>query len=382
MLRKGVRMQRVLLFRSELLPLSETFIAAQAGALRRFDPWFAGVKRVANGIELDESRVTTVARSNQLQDKIRRRIYTRTGIGMQFLSEVADTEPALLHAHFATDACAALPVQKRLGIPLVVTLHGYDVTSSDAVLSRFDIGRAYLRRRERLWQEASLFVCVSEHIRRIAMERGFPEEKLWVHRIGVNVDRLRPDLISDIEPVVLFVGRLVEKKGCAHLLHAMTVIERALPDSRLVILGDGPLRASLEIQAKSTLQRCEFLGAQQAAVVRSWMQRARVLAAPSIVAATGDSEGLPIVLCEAQAMGLPVVAFRGPGVCEAVADGASGILVRERDERALAHAILSVLRDDGLASDMASAGMRRAKLYFDLQVQTALLEAKYAEVLH
>ena len=374
-------MQRVLLFRSELLPISETFIAAQAGAMQQFDPWFAGVKRVRNGIELDESRVTTVTRDNRLQDKILRRIYTRIGISPRFFCEIENVKPALIHAHFATDACAALPIQSHLEIPLVVTLHGYDVTSSDDVLSRSDIGRLYLRRRERLWDQASVFFCVSEHIHGAAMERGFPKDKLWVHRIGVDISASRQEPASACEPIVLFVGRLVEKKGCAHLLRAMTVVERALSDCRLVILGDGPLRPALEMQACCTLHRYEFLGAQPAKVVRDWMQRARVLVAPSVVAASGDSEGLPIALCEAQAMGLPVVGFRGPGVCEAVTDGETGMLVRQRDERALADAILAVLRDDGLANDMGSAGAQRARLHFNLGAQTRLLEEKYREVL-
>jgi glycosyltransferase involved in cell wall biosynthesis len=226
-----------------------------------------------------------------------------------------------------------------------------------------------------------LFVCVSEHIRQKAVEQGFPEQKLWVHRIGVHLNGAAHVPISSREPVVLFVGRLVEKKGCIHLLRAMTVVERMLPDARLVILGDGPLRPALEAQARSTLRQCEFLGAQPVHVVRDWMQRARLLATPSVVAASGDSEGLPIVLCEAQAVGLPIVGFRGPGVSEAVRDGETAMLVKPRDEYAFANTMLSLLMDDAQAERMSQLGRQHAETHFDLHAQTQLLEEKYFEVL-
>jgi glycosyltransferase involved in cell wall biosynthesis len=331
---------------------------------------------------LDEKRMTTVTRQNALHDKAIRRLYLRTGIAPKFMRRIEAANPALMHAHFATDASIALPIRRRLNIPLIVTLHGYDVTSNSAALRKSPSGRAYLRRREQLWEETSMFLCVAEHIRQKAIERNFPEHKLCVHSIGVDLKTLKPGPASAREPIVLFVGRLVEKKGCAHLLRTMTLVERMVPDANLVILGDGPLRPELERQAQSTLSRYEFLGAQPAQVVRGWMQRARVLAAPSVIAASGDAEGLPIVLCEAQAMELPVVAFRGFGVSEAVSDGESGILVKQRDEHAMAHAILSLLQDDILAERMGHLGRQRAEKYFDLAVQTQLLEEKYTEVLH
>lgn len=373
-------MPRVLLFRSELLPLSETFIAGQSRALARYEPWFAGLKRVPGGLALDERRVIAATQTNSLRERISRRIYLRAGIAPGFLRRVEAVGAHLIHAHFATDACAALAVQERLRVPMIVTLHGYDVTSDAATLRRFRAGRKYLRQRRELWARASVFVCVSESIRQKAVENGFPEEKLWVHPIGIDLDFFSPDPEAAKEPLVLFVGRLVEKKGCVHLLRAMRQVESRMPDARLVVLGDGPLRGALESEARNTLARCEFLGASSAEAVREWMGRAAVMAVPSIVAENGDSEGLCTVVCEAQAMGLPVVSFRGPGI--AVADGETGLLVPQRDENALAEAILAVLRDRALAARMGVAGRQRAEQLFNLRRQTALLEEKYDEVLN
>jgi glycosyltransferase involved in cell wall biosynthesis len=324
--------------------------------------------------------VIAATHKNSLRDKIARRIYLRSGIAPGFLRRVEAVAPHLIHAHFATDACAALAVQDRLRVPMVVTLHGYDVTSGAAALRRFRAGRKYLRQRRELWSRASLFVCVSESIRLKALESGFPEEKLWVHSIGIDLDFFRSGDAREKEPLVLFVGRLVEKKGCVHLLRAMREVESHMPAARLVALGNGPLRGELEAEARETLRRCEFLGALQSDEVRQWMMRAAVVAVPSVVAANGDSEGLCLVVCEAQAMRVPVVSFRGPGI--AVADGETGLLVPERDESALAAAILTLLQDEALAAKMGAAGRQRVESLFNLRRQTALLEEKYDEVLN
>lgn len=373
--------RRALFFRSELLPLSETFITGQASALRRFDAWFTGLKRIPNSLELDPSRMTLATCSNTLRDKIARRLYMRAGIGPHFLKRIAETKPAILHAHFATDGCAALPIQKHLDLPLVVTLYGYDVTSSDAALSSYPIGRTYLQRKTQLWEKASLFICISEFIRQRALRLGYPEDKLWVNPLGLDVQFFQPSATHNKQPIVLFVGRLVEKKGCSYLIRAMAEVQRSFPGARLVVLGDGPLRTSLEQQAQSTMRNYEFLGAQSAAMVQQWMQRAHMVAAPSVIAANGDSEGLCVVACEAQAMGLPVVSFHGPGLSEAVADGETGFLVEQSNEHALAEAILSLLKDEALSVRMGAAGRKRVETHFNVLRQAEKIEGQYQKIL-
>ena len=374
-------MRRVLVYRNELLPTSETFIAAQAGAMRRYDPWFAGLGRVANGIALNRARVTVATENGSLRDRLLRRLYLTSGYAPRFHRELRTVEPTLIHAHFAVDGCVALRLQKKLRAPLIVTLHGYDVTSSDESLRATPSGTAYLAHRRELWDRTRLFICVSEHIRRQALPLGFPEHKLWVHRIGIDLHVCEGALLRDRMATVLFVGRLVEKKGCIHLIRAMAQVRAKLPTAQLVIIGDGPSRASLEREARERSPNTVFLGSQPAAVVRTWMQRARMLVAPSVVAKNGDSEGLPTVLCEAQAMRLPIVAFRGPGVSEAVIDGETALLVDPLDDEGLSAAVIRLLGDRRLQGRLGAAGRLHAEKYFDLQRQTALLEDKYDEVL-
>jgi len=373
----------VLIFRADLLPPSETFVAAQAHALRRYTPVFTGLRRIPTGLELDPEECVTITRTDTLAEKLHRRIFLLAGQAPQFLRRLRQHRPALLHAHFAVDAAIALPLAQELRIPLLVTLHGYDVASSDGALRRTAAGRVFLRRRERLFSAASAFLCVSENIREQALARGFPEAKLGTHRIGVDLNLFAPDPCQSQsrDPIVLFVGRLVAKKGCYHLLRAMQVVAQRHPTAKLLIVGDGPLLDSLRAQARAMLRCCTFLGAQPPAVVRDLMHRASVLAAPSVVAADGDSEGLPIVLCEAQAIGLPIAGFEGPGVSEAVVPCESALLAPSGDEATLADCISAILTDQDLAARLACAGRRRAEKHFSLAAQTAELETIYASIL-
>lgn len=373
----------VLIFRSDLLPPSETFVAAQAHALQRYTPVFTGLRRIHTGLEMDPEECVTVTRTDTVAERLHRRLFLLTGHAPQFLRRLRRHHPVLLHAHFAVDAAAALPLRKHLGIPLVVTLHGYDATTSDAFLRRTAAGRVFLRRREELRDRASLFLCVSEHIRHEALARGVEPEKLRTLRIGVDLSLFAPDPLysRSLDPIVLFVGRLVEKKGCSHLLRAMRIVEQRHPAAKLLIVGDGPLLDPLRAQARSTLRGCTFLGAQPPSIVRDLMHRASVIAVPSIIGSNGDTEGLPIVLCEAQAIGLPIAGFEGPGVSEAVISGESALLAPSGDDATLADCISAILTDPDLGARLAAAGRRRAEQHFSLATQTALLESTYDEIL-
>ena len=371
-------MKRVLIYRTELLAASETFIAAQAGALKRYEPWFVGLKREKDGLDLDPARVITLTREEGLRDKLFRRLYLRSGIAPSFHQDICNLRPSLIHAHFAPDGAAALFLLRHLNLPLLVTLHGYDVTANDATLRQTTHGAAFLQRKGALLHGATLFLCASEHIRKQALARGYPEAKLLVLPIGVELPPHDP--AEKREQIVLFVGRMVEKKGCIHLLRAWERVEAALPCAKLVLLGDGPLRPSLEQYARLRLKNVMFLGMSKHDDVRCWMRRVQVLAAPSIIASNGDTEGLPTVLCEAQALGLPIVAFHGPGVEEAVVADETALLVPQGDELALAQAIIGALSNQELRAALAEAGRKRAARLFDLQKQTALLEEKYEEI--
>ena len=206
----------VLIYRNDLIEKSETFILSQATALRRYRGVFCGIATRNGGIlpkEAPQSLLIAGDRSNAIQSFIKKRLFMGSRFAPDWRNRCRALQPVLLHAHFGVDAAFALPLQVALRVPLIVSLHGYDVTSADDALRRSGGGSLYLRRRQELFARTELFVCVSRFIRDQAIERGYPPEKLWVHSIGIDIENFQPDESVQRRPIVLFVGRLVEKKA-------------------------------------------------------------------------------------------------------------------------------------------------------------------------
>jgi colanic acid/amylovoran biosynthesis glycosyltransferase len=372
-------MKTVLIYRQALLPISETFIEAQAGALRSFQPKFAGLLPAARSLPLADD-TTLLSRSRSLISHGRTAWYKLAGIAPRFHQKIRRVRPSLIHAHFAPDGAAALPLADALGVPLIVTLHGYDVTELDQYMRKTLAGKLYLRRRSWLWERAALFICVSEFIREQALRAGFPKDKLRVHYIGINRDIFRPSGPPSGK-IVLFVGRLVTKKGCIHLLRAMRRVQESEPSVKLVVLGDGPLRESLQKSANELQLNCEFLGGQPSSTVLEWIHRASLLCIPSVTAPDGGAEGLGMVILEAQASGRPVVGFRNGGIPEAVKEEATGLLADCGDEEGLGRHILRYLQDTAFWQRSSDLGIEWTAERFDLGRQTRELEGIYEECL-
>jgi glycosyltransferase involved in cell wall biosynthesis len=221
---------------------------------------------------------------------------------------------------------------------------------------------------------------VSEFIRRKALQAGFPEEKLRVQYIGIDVRDFAHRDAQPSEEIVLFVGRLVEKKGCEYLLRAMQSVVRSRPGAKTVVIGDGPLRDDLEALARSVRIDYTFLGAQPASSVRKWLTLATVLCVPSIEARSQDSEGLGMVFLEAQAMGVPVVSFRHGGIPEAVLHGVTGLLAEERNVAELQQHVERFLTDKKLQYETGLNGSMFVREYFDIKSRTRELERIYESI--
>jgi glycosyltransferase involved in cell wall biosynthesis len=362
----------VAVFRSALFNASERFIQDQAAALTRWRPLVVGLERKSEVLpRLREGMIVAESASEWLTFRLR-------GRGGRIEAELRAARPALIHAHFGTDGLLALPLARALGVPLITSLRGYDVARSDLAFLRS--GRLswmrYAIGKKRLQRDGALFLAVSNALRERSIERGYPEMRTFTHYNGVDLDRFRPDMAPREPGLVLHVGRLVEKKGTKVLIEAMARIAGA----KLAIIGDGPLRAALERQARELGDRVRFLGALRSDEVANWMQRALVLAAPSVTAADGDAEGLPNVVVEAAASGLPVVGTRHSGIPEAVDDGATGFLVPEGGAEALAARLAELLGSESLRSEMGIAARRLAERKFSRQMLTERLEAIYDEV--
>jgi colanic acid/amylovoran biosynthesis glycosyltransferase len=363
-------MPRVLIFKETLLPASETFIVAQIDALKRYQALLCGLERCRPSLSLDLDQLVLDEHPGVF-GALRAKLYRKTGIAPLFHGRARRFRPDLIHAHFASGGCSAISLSRSLRVPLIVTLHGADVTVRGSNSTRY----------HELAKQAALFICVSEFIRNRALELDFPAAKLIVHYIGIDRILFAPSVTTAKASGVLFVGRLVEKKGCEYLLRAMRLVQNDAVDSELTVIGDGPLRFILESLARKLQIRCRFLGVQSSGTVREMLQTSRVFCVPSITAADGDSEGLGLVFAEAQSMGVPVVSTWHGGIPEVVSAGKTGLLVPERDHEALADALLAVLTDDRLWERLSRASHADIAERFDLTTQTAILEIIYDRVI-
>jgi len=367
---------RVLIYRDFLLAASETFIKSQAEGLQEFEPYYVGL-RFVDGIPVPRDRAITLHGKGAV-GRLGNFAFNRLGISPQVAWKLWRVGAKLIHAHFGVDGTRIMRVARTLQLPLVVTFHDYDVTTSDADLLKLAPYYAhYIRKRAALNRQATAFLAVSNFIKQKAILRGFSEDKIQVHYIGIDEQRFQPEARSERDPVVLFVGRLVPKKGCADLITAMAEVQKTRPDVELVIIGDGELRAELEAQAAATLKRYRFLGVQDWKEVRAWHQRAQAFCGPSVTAKNGETEGLPIAILEAQAMGLPVVSTRHAGIPEAVIHEETGLLADEHDAAALAVSLRAVLDNPDLAGRLGASARTMIENRFSLRKQTLLLEDIY-----
>jgi glycosyltransferase involved in cell wall biosynthesis len=370
----------ILIYRSNLLPLSETFVLSQPEAFEHFTPHFVGCSRV-DGLSLPEGRSHVIDEAG-IWGSTRKTMYRLFGLAPGLTHKLYCLKPALIHAHFGLDSVPALRLARRLGIPLVVTFHGFDATMKDSHAREHSYDyRRYLRWRETIQKEASLFVAVSEFLRERLIQQGFPSRKIAVHYVGVDTRYFMPDLTVSRSPMVLFAGRLVDSKGCDYLIQAMARVQRDIPEASLVVIGNGPLRNRLEQMASGYLRNYQFLGARNQNEIRHWMNRAKVFSVPSFTTSTGASEGFGLALAEAQAMGLPVASFATGGIPEAVEHDVTGLLAKERDVEGLAKNINCLLTDDFLWEQFSLAARQRTRECFDLKKQTAKLEHMYGRLL-
>ena len=363
-----------LIFRKRVLPWSETFIASQAGAMSRYSPVLIGYSRDSSGSAYLAGLPQILLSEHSAfpgLDKLLLKSASRAP--RRWLRAIGATAPTVLHAHFGSSALPSSTLAKALGIPLVVTYHGMDIT----VAAR---NEAEVERRRRGFAAADQVIAVSEFIAGALRKAGCPADKITVHFIGVDTDRFTPGTAERSGTDVLFVGRLVEKKGVTHLMSAMQEVRRTLPDARVVIAGDGPLRGALEQEARERGVPARFLGVRTPAQVVELMRCAAVLCGPSIADSRGNAEGLPITFLEAQSCGLPVIASTSGGTGEGIIHGETGLLFTPGDESMLAAHLRTLLGDAALRRSMSVAARAHVARRFDLRSQTAKLESIYDRV--
>jgi glycosyltransferase involved in cell wall biosynthesis len=315
--------------------------------------------------------------------RCRRELYRWAGVAPRFHARTREVGSRLIHAHFAEGASPAMFMSDRLDLPMILHLRGGAELLPDAQLRRHLFEFPFLAYRRRVWQRASLFLCVSNYIREKAIRAGFPEDKIRVQYTGMDCDAFSPKMpLSEKDPnLVLYVGRLVPYKGCDYLLRAMQIVRQRRPQARLVVIGDGVFRVALEQMNRELGVRATFLGEQKQPVIREWLERARVFCAPSVTLDDGMSEAFGNVFTESQCMGVPVVSTRHGGIPETTQEGVTGLLASERDFAMLAEHLNRYLTDDAFWAHSRLEGMQWIRRQFDVRTQTEKLETIYDHVI-
>lgn len=286
----------------------------------------------------------------------------------------------VLHAHFLVPN-GALAAMATGGRPLAISLHGSDVYLAE----RFAPARAAAL--VALEKAAAIIPCSEDLGRRVIALGAHPSK---VHVIPYGVDAavfsngsrehgratIRARLGAGTRPLVLFVGNLLPKKGVTFLVAAAADVRRAHPDALFAIVGDGALRGALEAQAAGLglgADSVRFVGALPWAEIPSWHAAADVFVVPSVVDSTGNVDGLPNVVLEAMASGLPVVATNVGGLPMVVRPRETGLLVPPENAPALAEALSTLLADRALASSCGA----RARAFLESELSWERIAARY-----
>jgi glycosyltransferase involved in cell wall biosynthesis len=291
----------------------------------------------------------------------------------------------LIHAHFAFDAVMALPIAKRLGVPLMVTLHGCDATidMSSYKRSMRVTEQWFAYKRATLQQEAGAFIAVSKFIEQQLLEAGYPRDRVIQHYIGTDTERFKPvPRDPNAQRYVLNVARHSDGKGIGTILKAWARVAARHPDVQLWQAGDGELmdehrRLCAELGLED---RVRFIGGLDHAQVLPLMQNAIAFCMGSHTTKDGWREALGIVLNEASACGLPIVATRVGGIPEAVLDGETGLICDEQNPEQMAELLDAVLSDPALAQRLGERGREVACERFNIKTQSVKLEAIYDAV--
>ncbi len=353
----------ILVYRDALLPRSEAgFMRRQYAGFSTLSPLWVG-RRVLADLDHSSCRVAaTFPGLSGLGFKLAGHV---PGIaGLRALGAIA------VHAQFGRGGALALPLARALGLPLVVTFHGGDV-SKDAHFRRFPLPALFALRKRQLAHYASALVCVSEGVRDGLIARGLPAEKAVVLPIGTDTLTERPR--TGKGDGLLFVGRFVEMKGIAILLAAIARLRAQGWQQRVVLIGDGPDRDAVAAAAAS-LRGVELRGWQPAEAVYAAMRDAGAVCIPSVRARSGEAEGLPSVATEAMGLGVPVIATTQAGVNGLITSGLNGLLCPAGDPDALANAIATLLDDPARSIAFGAAARRRVQQDFDAMTQSRRLE--------
>jgi glycosyltransferase involved in cell wall biosynthesis len=367
-------MQTIAHVRLRFLPLTETFIYREVKGIKKYRTLVLCAER-QNADKFPYNDVVCT-RDDGLLGHLLNGAYLKFGLGSPYFSKVIEKEGVrLLHAHYGPTGTRMLPLKRKHKIPLVTSFRGIDASLFPARNPRMY---------EKLFAEGDIFLVRSRDMADDLSRLGCPEAKIQVLHSGINPDEFQFNKrLPSKDPVLLTVARLSANKGIQHTISAFFESLKRHPHARLRIVGEGPFRQELERQIKrlGLADKVTLLGAMSHDEVVKEMDAAHIFVLSSYTTDEGEKEGVPNVLMESAACGMPVISSRHAGIPELVLDGKSGILVPERDEEALALAMGNLLDKPDSWGRFGAAGRAHVQDEFNIITQAKRAEDVYSRLI-
>lgn len=260
----------------------------------------------------------------------------------------------IAYVEYATSGVLVMEYLMEKKIPFVVHVHGYDITT---MLN----DKAYAKELHKLFENAEFFIAASYYMKRRLVLLGCEEDKIKVIRLGVDSKQITPkswdDRIKE-KPSIIFLGRLAEKKNPIALLYAFQIVKKEIPESKLSIIGDGPLFSKTKetistLNIEDSVKMYGTLSREESFPI---LNNHWIYAQHSVTSISGDTEGFAISLAEAALHNIPVVSTLHNGITENVIDNETGFLVPEYDYEKMAERIIYLIKNPEIAEKMGKAG--------------------------
>jgi len=376
--------RRVALFRNNFLPYSETFIHDELRFHVRYEVTVMA-RTLRNEERFKGHKIVAVDHLAGPRDRLGSAWYGATGRSPIIDTAIQTGHFDILHAHFGHNGVYALGFARRHRLPLVVSLHGRDVT----VLIGKDRFRPnwwyYSCRCKALFREATYFLAASTELKELIVRAGCPAEKVLINRLGVDLDNFhpQPDQRATSPVELVMVGRFVEKKGHMDGIAAVAQAVSQGHDVKLVLIGDGPLKPQYDrqIAALGLTPRDEFTGPLPHGGVLERISRSTVVLAPSVIAKNLDRESGLIVAKEAAACGIPTIGTLHGGIPDIIDNGVTGFLVPEHDPQRLGERLCQLLGDEELRASFGLAARAKMEREYDIRHRIAALEVIYDDAI-
>lgn len=363
------------------LPLTQTFIYEYLKNIKSFES-IVVTEKVQNLELFPYDNLCIVRQRSRAEKAVDKISYMLTGRRPAKQSSyekiVVNREAQLLHGHFGWSAATTVPLKRSLGLPLVTTFYGVDV-------SALPKQNGWLEVYKQLFEEGDLFLVEGNQMKQSLAGLGCPIDKIAIQHIGVDVEKIefktrKPPKDGKIR--ILMCGSFIPKKGIPFGIEAFTEVRRERDDIQLIIVGDGHMRPQIEslIEHLGISTSVSLLGYRTHVEYLEQASKAHIFMAPSLTDDYGDSEGgAPTVLLEMQAAGLPVISTFHADIPEVVVDGESGFLVAERNSDALAEKLLFLIEHPDLWESMGLAGRKHIERNYNIRIEAEKLERIYQQ---